>query len=651
MSCQEDQERESDEILLHLIGQRDADGQTVLHLAAMVSQKHPTLLALLLDPENYWGRQLRRMSFKNPVVDSCAPYRGPDHVLFVSHWKDLHRHFVCALDDKGRSARDVCQLVGDTEGANVLDQRMFVYALERFECVDESDPHLTRFNVRDFFSQFGGMETLRTYARTGSFRDSIQEKLSNIENICLLYGHLDILVFLYEDLGHDWRGPSKDPKIPRAANDILRRHFPYDLQDSNRSSIGGEYTENLIRREIKRIDTSVMQEWDGVGSLAEFFTRKMMIHAIRDEISGLDNEFRHCTRALQGKLMQVTDDCDSVKDALRKVPTLYASCKEMHQRRRDRHEEEEESGDAEEEGEEEDEADHGHKEARRREKTEVRGSLAREGSIEAICLAEIPPDMFSSKIKGPSAEKLIQEFERSELWYEARSRIDLEAKRATLAWLVDKGLIVPPHLFLVHDRPVLLRWMCDNGHIDLDTPLHTAGLDSLHEHVRDLPWLPIHERRRAGGISTGSPAKRKGNRAGHSDSQESSKLGDVLLVLSAGYGNVLALEYLVSKRNDCAITLGGQSLLHVAARCGRAEIVKILVARHLVPVETFFQGVNAAHLAFAHGHVCIGEYLLDQGCSRVDELGRDYLWHAKSSGLKDMAVYAANAELQLKVPR
>ena len=34
MSCQEDQERESDEILLHLLGQRDADGQTVLHLAA-----------------------------------------------------------------------------------------------------------------------------------------------------------------------------------------------------------------------------------------------------------------------------------------------------------------------------------------------------------------------------------------------------------------------------------------------------------------------------------------------------------------------------------------------------------------------------------------------------------------------------------------
>lgn len=348
--------------------------------------------------------------------------------------------------------------------------------------------------------------------------------------------------------------------------------------------------------------------------------------------------------------MQVTDDCDSVKDALRKVPTLYASCKEMHQRRRDRHEEEEESGDAEEEDEDEDEANDGGKEARRREEAEVGGSLAREGSIEALCLAEIPPHMFSTNMQGPSAEKLIKEFEESELFWEGR-RTELEAKRATLAWLVDRGLIVPPHLFLVHDRPVLLQWMCDNGHIDLATPLHTAGLDSLHEHVRDLPWLPIHERRSAGGISTGSPAKRKGKGAGHSDSQESSKLGDVLLVLSAGYGNVLALEYLVSKRNDCAITFGGQSLLHVAARCGRAEIVKILVARHLVPVETFFQGVNAAHLAFAHGHVCIGEYLLDHGCSRVDELGRDYLWHAKSSGLKDMAFYAANAELQLKVPR
>ena len=643
----------------HLLRQRDGNGQTVLHLAAMVGKRHPMLLELLLNPDKSWGSWLSTIRDDEAVLDSRAPYRGPDCFAFEATWKLVRRSLVCSLDDKGRTARDVCQLMGDREGASVLDQSIFLYALKCFH-LRRGDSNLTRSDVRDFFSQFGDIDALRGYGRTGAFRDEVQKLLAVIADAyCLRDGRLNVLAFLCEDLGHDWTRLPQHGYCLTVADGVLHEYHEYHVleerQDFTKSGL------DVVPRDIRRlIENSVLHEWDGERPLAEFFRCMMMMEAIQDSYrQPYDEELTHeelvrcyrSTRAFQAKVMEATNDCDFVRDALREVPSLLASCRQMHQAACRRRQDGVEHGGVE----------HGQDSAVLHQDDSGQQDRRRPANLtlESLCLARIPPHYFdrgeggSPWYRDPDPETLVNLFDRSSLCLRV---VNVEARRATLAWLVGKGLIVSPHLFLVRNQPLLLQWMCDNGHIDLDAPLRTTSDDALHEYVRDLPWLPTDYRQSAGGKSTGNRTKRKGKGVGDKCAPggggERWKLGDVLLVLSAGHGNVRAFEYLVSKRKGkCLVTFGGQTLLHVAARCGRAEIVKLLVARNLVPVEAVFKGVNAAHLAFASGHVCIGEYLLDKGCCRVDELGRDYLWHAKHSGLEDMASYAADAELQLKVAR
>ena len=75
----------------HLLRQRDGNGQTVLHLAAMVGKRHPMLLELLLNPDKSWGSWLSTIRDDEAVLDSRAPYRGPDCFAFEATWKLVRR--------------------------------------------------------------------------------------------------------------------------------------------------------------------------------------------------------------------------------------------------------------------------------------------------------------------------------------------------------------------------------------------------------------------------------------------------------------------------------------------------------------------------------------------------------------------------------
>jgi len=106
--------------LRHLLLQKDSDGQTILHLAAIVGQKDPPLLATLLD-----YNMSRGFCYISGMVnhEACQnPYHGPLREIFGDVEKQASCHIMMWLDKKDRTASNICGLMKFAYGVSVLDQ-------------------------------------------------------------------------------------------------------------------------------------------------------------------------------------------------------------------------------------------------------------------------------------------------------------------------------------------------------------------------------------------------------------------------------------------------------------------------------------------------------------------------------------------------
>ena len=532
--------------LRHLLVQQDADDQTILHLAALVGKTHPRLMEVLLDPHLEGGR-----IFTNRSI--------------------MKHNLTTYIDSKGRTAKDICVRIKNDLGAQILDQFGFWLALYRWSheiyysgCLKESEFVLSVV-FEDLFSQFGDMETLKSYASQGFFAHSFSETISRLVFRFLQGALVDPLVFLSDSLGVDIRNYHFEEYIFKSAPDMLDKKKGDDTSSSWRC------------QHLGTIENAVISEWDGFDGIVDFFLKwrgdeEVMRYGNHARGEPWELPWPLFSSHWQWKIMQVTDDTEFVKKALKRVDNLA----------------------------------------------------------------------------------VLEAYEKSKFckW---REDPPLSRRRDMLNWLVQsKGQCICPHLFVLHQQPSLLRWACDLHYFDLDSPM--GEFTSLLEHIRTLDWLPFKLPGRNKSKAPKKPVLK--------DSKDSeyfrvcSDLGDILLFLSAGYGDILAFEYLLMKRSPqhslsslCSIAYAGQPLLHVAARRGSAEIVKLLVARELVQVDSFFEGVNAAHVAFSSGFRFIGQFLLNSGCSAVDLQGRDHLWHARISGLKHMTSYVEREESNARLQR
>jgi hypothetical protein len=541
--------------LRHLLVQQDADDQTILHLAALVGKTHPRLMEVLLDPQLEGGRILdSETNFEPGTPDD------PRSCCFPSTEHGIKHNLTTYIDSKGRTAKDICVRIKNDLGAQILDQFGFWLALSRWidefyysGCLKKSEFVLSVV-FEDLFSQFGDMETLKSYASQGFFAHSFSETISRAVFRFLQGALVDPLVFLSDSLGVDIRNYHFEEYIFKS----WHGHAPDMLDIYN----GDDTSSDNRWLHLGTIENAVISEWDGFDGIAHFFLTKVIKYE--------NNPLWLCT--WQWKIMQVTDDTELVKNALKRVDNL---------------------------------------------------AVLRTYELSIYCTwREAPP---------------------------------LSRKRDMLDWLVQsKGQRISPHLFVAYQQPSLMQWACDLHYFDLDSPM--GEFTSLIEHIRTLDWLPFKHPGRNKSKAPKKPALK--------DSKDSeyfracSDLGDILLFLSAGYVDILTFEYLLMKRSPqrslsslCSIAYAGQPLLHVAARRGSAEIVKLLVARQLVQVDSFFEGVNAAHVAFSSGFRFIGQFLLNSGCSAVDLQGRDHLWHARISGLNHMTSYVESEELNARLPR
>jgi ankyrin repeat protein len=487
---------------------------------------------------------------------------GPEEFFReIFSWDDTNRtmfdlrHLLVQQDADDQTILHLAALVGKThprlmevlldpqlEGGRILGETL--KSETNFEPGTPDDPRSCYFPFTEH------METLKSYASQGFFAHSFSETISRAVFRFLQGALVDPLVFLSDSLGVDIRNYHFEEYIFKS----WHGHVPD--KDGDDTSSDNHWLH------LGTIENDVISEWDGFDGIAHFFLTKV----IKYENNPL------WLRTWQWKIMQVTDDTELVKNALKRVDNL---------------------------------------------------AVLRTYELSKYCIwREAPP---------------------------------LSRKRDMLDWLVQsKGQRISPHLFVAYQQPSLMQWACDLHYFDLDSPM--GEFTSLIEHIRTLDWLPFKHPGRNKSKAPKKPALK--------DSEDSeyfracSDLGDILLFLSAGYGDILTFEYLLMKRSPqrslsslCSIAYAGQPLLHVAARRGSAEIVKLLVARQLVQVDSFFEGVNAAHVAFSSGFRFIGQFLLNSGCSAVDLQGRDHLWHARISGLNHMTSYVESEELNARLPR
>jgi ankyrin repeat protein len=595
-----------------LLEQRDANGQTILHLAAVI-KNDPSLMAVLLDLNSAGGKFFRKAHGKD-FVRPCEG-KGCLHKILLDIEQDVNTCAVNFVDSKGRTAKNLCVLFKNEEAASILDQFCFYLALEKIRPFDEllgDSDYPSPGEYTAYFTHYGDMATLKDYMRSGYFKNHLGAVWIGTVRLCLTFGFLQPLKFLCDSslsLTEVLLQPINMYDILLTASDDIRPP-PKILPD--RIGMG-----DFAGRMERQIESDVIWMWDGSCRIEEFVKKKIKESAIREGPSGFEYNHEMRTYAWAWKMLQLTDDTESVKEALR--------------------------------------------------------------------------DIDWDKSLDGKLDSFIRSFEKSELCRRTfRCKKSVEAKLAVLEWLVDirgkdtGGLVASPHLFMAHRHPRLLQWMFDNHHFELDARLDDERYMELREHVRSLEWLPKKHKKKqkskaANRKNMGSAAPDKDGNVLLSSSdaemnmRECSDVGDILLFLSAGYGDLRTFEYVVAKRSEkllgsehfnrplcaerflCAITYMGMPLLHVAASRGSSEIVKYLVevkySVNLVPVETDFDDMNAAHAAFASGFQHIGQYLLEKGCAPVDLRGRDYLWFCKSSGLQHMLNFAEDVELEAKIPR
>ena len=590
--------------LKDLLEQRDANGQTVLHLAAVI-KNDPFLMAVLLDPNSAGGQFFRHAHL---IATPCEG-KGCLHKILRDIEQRVNSGPVNFVDSKGRTAKDLCVLFKHEKAASILDQFCFYlalgYMIPRWGSLGDDYPSPGEYKA--YFTHYGDMATLKDYMRRGDFKNHLEAAWLDAVRECLREGILQPLIFLCDNSLslRDVLLQSIDMYDIVLTDPMLP---PKILPDEDYT----DYYEGFMEREIQR---DVIWEWDGSCRFEEFVKKKVQKHAIIEGPSSFKDSVGMRIWAWAWKMLQSTDDTESVKQALREI--------EHHEH-------------------------------------------------------------YSGRL-----DSITRNFEESELCRHSRSKESVEAKLTVLRWLVDimsketGGLVASPHLFMVHRHPRLLQWMFDNDHFELNARLDDERYMGLREHVRSLEWLPKKHKKRKSeaanrkNIGSVAPGKDGNVLLSSSDAEmnmrECSDVGDILLFLSAGYGDLRTFEYVLAKRSEkllgsehfnrplsaerflCAITYMGMPLLHVAASRGSSEIVKYLVeVKHsvnLVPVETDFDDMNAAHVAFASGFQHIGQFLLEKGCSPVDLRGRDYLWFCKSSGLEHMLNFAENVELEAKIPR
>lgn len=268
------------------------------------------------------------------------------------------------------------------------------------------------------------------------------------------------------------------------------------------------------------MENNIIWEWNGICYFEEFMKKKLIEQAVcegpilKEEEFKYDDYERGCnrtTRMWEWKLMQVTDDEECVKEALRAIPS--------------------------------------HPEGKRFEEIGANGKKL--------------------------SEFFITNFEQSDICRYCQRHKDKRLgnrKCAVLNWLLQRGMVVSPHLFIVYKQPVLLQWMCDNHHFELDEPLDNHKFMSLREHVRTLDWLP---QKKMGKKQSKSSKRKTAEAAAHQEKdrnvlpnsteeqinmRECSDLGDMLLFLSAGYGDLRTFEYVVSKRSEKILVSKGHVL-------------------------------------------------------------------------------------------
>jgi len=154
--------------LRHLLWQSDPDGQTIFHLAAMVGKKDPLLLVTLLDYNRFGGYW-----YFSGMVDYEARknyYHGLLGEIFGNVEMAVSCHIMMSVDNKGRTASDICGLMKYDNGVHILDQFRFSSALKSWSGGGSNRAAIpTAAECVFFFSQFAEMKVLMTLALTGYF--------------------------------------------------------------------------------------------------------------------------------------------------------------------------------------------------------------------------------------------------------------------------------------------------------------------------------------------------------------------------------------------------------------------------------------------------------------------------------------------------
>jgi len=315
--------------LRHLLLQSDSDGQTILHLAAMVGKKDPLLLVTLLDYnrfEGYW--------YFSGMVDYEARknyYHGLLGEIFGNVEMAVSCHIMMSVDNNGRTASDICGLMKYDNGVNILDQYRFSLALNSWSGeVSNRAAIPTAAECVVFFSQFAEMKVLKTQAHTGYFGGWCTSSMWCVVRNSLRECCLEPLVFVCDSLGSE---------IPYA---MIEEYLLIDTLPKC------EKNKCIERMNLREFEKDILQIWDGVCTFLSFLKTTVIKHASKQVRTAVHrNTFateearkqdrkrvfedrKYSSVRWQWKMMQITDDTESVVHALREV---YNNVERNHERR------------------------------------------------------------------------------------------------------------------------------------------------------------------------------------------------------------------------------------------------------------------------------------------------------------------------------
>lgn len=123
--------------------------------------------------------------------------------------------------------------------------------------------------------------------------------------------------------------------------------------------------------------------------------------------------------------------------------------------------------------------------------------------------------------------------------------------------------------------------------------------------------------------------------------------GESILHMAVAHYKTWLLRPLLQRGADANVigmSPAGQTALHIAAQCGNAEALQILIAAGADVLARYTDGTTALHLAAYHGHVQAAEVLLKHGLdvSATDQNGEVPLYMAAIRNQKSMVGFLLN---------